>query len=309
MALAAGVMPKTDLPLRLTALPLVGKGKTAQVSVALEITAPTGAMKDADSKLRDDVSYSVLVVDDKKAKVTQRTGSGAKLALTAKDGGGAMPDSVTYQIPLTLDLDPGNYQLRASALSKKLDRGGSVFLDITVPDFSKTPLALTPIALGYADGARVPVGRTNDNAASRGGGAGSASTMMTSSSRALGGRGGGVDPTPAPQAMTAAATTQRPPFEPTLSREFTPADALRAYFEVARKDTKSTVHMTISITDAAGRPIMAIDRAVLPGEPGRVDLRVPLAPLGALAPGAFRLRVTATDSHAVATTETGIVVK
>ena len=55
--------------------------------------------------------------------------------------------------------------------------------------------------------------------------------------------------------------------------------------------------------------LWGIDRAVLPGEPGRVDLRVPLAPLGALAPGAFRLRVTATDSHAVATTETGIVVK
>ena len=80
--------------------------------------------------------------------------------------------------------DPGNYQLRASALSKKLDRGGSVFLDITVPDFSKTPLALTPIALGYADGARVPVGRTNDNAASRGGGAGSAWGMPPRSTQA-----------------------------------------------------------------------------------------------------------------------------
>ena len=43
-----------------------------------------------------------------------------------------------------------------------------------------------------------------------------------------------------------------------------------------------------------------------PNDPGRVEFRVPLAPLG---PGAYRLRVTGTDTHTVATTETGIVIK
>ena len=279
VALAAGVMPKADLPLRLTALPLVGKGKTSSVAVALEVTAPTGAMKDADSKLRDDVTYSVLVVDDKKAKVTQRDGRAAKLALSARDSTGAMPDSVTYQIPFTLDLEPGRYQLRASAMSKKLDRGGSVYLDITVPDFSKTPLALSGMALGYADGAHVPVGRTVAPALPSGRGA-----------------------APRPPVVV----PERLPFEPSLNREFTSADALRAYFEVARKDRASTVRMTMMVLDAGNHTVMALDRAVMPGEPGRVDLRIPLAPLG---PGAYRIRVVATDGHTVAQTETGIVVK
>ncbi len=277
VALVAGVMPKSDLPLRLTALPLVGKGKTSNVAIALEVTAPTSSMRDANNKLSDDVTYSVLVVDDKKAKVTSRTGRAAKLSLSGRNGGADMPDSVTYQIPLTLDLDPGRYQLRASAMSAKLGTGGSVYLDITVPDYSKTALALSGIALGFADGARVPVGRVPPTAPAR-----------------------NVGPGPR------VAVPDRLPFEPTLLRTFETTDTLRAYFEVARKDMNSTVALTVMIVDSNNRPMLAIDKSVAPNASGRIDFRVPLAPLG---PGAFRLRITATDSHTVATTETGIIVR
>jgi tannase/feruloyl esterase len=46
-------------------------------------------------------------------------------------------------------------------MSRKLGKGGSVYLDVTGPDFSKSALAVTGISLGFADGAHVPVGRTN----------------------------------------------------------------------------------------------------------------------------------------------------
>jgi VWFA-related protein len=202
--LAAGVLPKSDLPLRLTALPLIGTGKTSNVAIAFEVTAPVGLMKEADSKLRDDVTYSVLVVDDKKSKVTQRTGRAATFSLQARDSSKPMPDSVTYQIPLTLDLVPGLYQLRASAMSKKLDKGGSVYLDITVPDFSKA-LSLSGMALGFADGARVPVGRTTIRTVVAGAKPGQAAVETT---------------LPPAQARALGQTDQnRLPFEPTLSRE------------------------------------------------------------------------------------------
>ena len=266
VALANGVMPKSDLPLRITALPLVGKDRNANVAIALEVTAPTSVMKDADSKLRDDVTYAVMVVDDKKAKVTERTGHAASFAMSAQNPGAAMPDTVTYQIPLTIDLPPGQYQLRASAMSKKLGKGGSVYLGVTVPDYMKEPLVLSGLAIGFADGSHVPVGR------------------------APAGRG----------------TANRLPFDPALTREFANTDNLRTYFEIARRNLASTVSLTIMILDATNRPIMAIDRVVGPNDPGRVEFRVPLAPLG---PGAYRLRVTGTDTHTVATTETGIVIK
>lgn len=281
--LAAGVMPKGDLPLRLTAMPLPGGGKTASVVVALEVTAPVGAMKEADSKLRDDVRYSVMVVDEKKSKVTRRTGRSATFSMRAQDPSQPAPDTVTYQIPLTIDLEPGRYQLRASAMSKKLDRGGSVYLDITVPDFSKTPLALTTIALGFADGARVPVGRT--------------------AARAM----PGIVMPIVPPAQARAQNNQNPlPFEPTLGREFAQTDALRVYFEVARTNIKSTVALEIRVFDANNLPQMGYDRIVEPHDPGQIDLRVPLETLG---PGPFTIRVVGRDSRNVARTEAGFIIK
>jgi hypothetical protein len=226
-----------------------------------------------------------MVVDDKRDKVTQRTGRSARLSLHAKNPNTAMPDSVSYQIPLMIDLAPGRYQLRASAISKKLGAGGSVYLDITVPDFSNAPLALTAIALGFADGPRVPVGRTPPNV--------------------LAGRGAAAPVVPPAQAR--AQNSQNPlPFEPTLSREFVQSDALRTYFELVRRDGRSTVSLAIRILDAANEPRLSYDMIIGPGDPGRVDLRIPL---NTLAPGAYTLRVVGEDSRNSATTDTGFVVR
>lgn len=305
-ALATGVMPKSDLPLRVTAVPLTGKGKNASVAVAIEVTAPTGLMKDADSKLRDDVSYAVLVVDDKKSKVAQRTGRAATFTMSAKNLTATMPDSVTYQIPLTLTLPPGQYQLRVSATSKKLGKGGSVYADLTVPDFTKAPLVLSPIVLGYADGSHVPVGRRPaGQPVVQGAGATMGSSRPVPAAAGAGmatsiARGTAVTDTP-----EAVADAARLPFDPALDRDFTRADALRTYFEVARS-AKSAVTLTIMVVDASNRTMMAIDKSIGLDDPGRVDLRLPLAPLE---PGAYRIRATATDGHTVATTETGIVVR
>jgi len=281
--LAAGVLPKSDLPLRLTAMPLPGAGKVVSVVVALEVTAPVGLMKEADSKLRDDVSYSVMVVDAKRAKVAQRTGRSATFSMRASDPGKPAPDSVAYQIPLTLDLAPGRYQLRASAMSKKLGTGGSVYLDLTVPDYSKMPLALSAIALGFADGHRVPVGRT---------------TVRTMPGLAM---------PVVPPAQERARNNKNPlPFEPTLSREFAQTDAIRAYLEVARADASATVALEIRVLDAGNVPRLTYDRIIGPNEPGLLDLRIPLEKL---TPGAFTLRVTGSDGRNMSKTETGFLVK
>ena len=308
--LASSVMPKSDLPLRLTAMALPTTGKAVNVAVALEVTAPVNRMKDADKKLRDDINYSVMVVDEKKAKVSQRTGRSASFSLSATDPTTPEPDQVTYQIPLTIDLPPGRYQLRASAMSKKLDKGGSVYLDITVPDFAKAPLALTTIALGFAGGPRVPVGRTAPPGAPfvpLGGG-------MIAQQPARG--ASPYQPLPPslsppgsaiPPAQARAQNNGNPlPFEPTLSREFVTSDVLHTYFEVARQDPRSSVALEIRVLDARGIAQLSYDRIVAGNEPGKVALRIPL---NSLMPGAFTLRVTAGDSSNNAKTETGFIVK
>ena len=81
VALAAGVLPKPDLPLRLYATVFPGERKLATVAAAIEITAPTTALLGPDAKLHDEVSYGVLVVDEKKTKVTSRVNLAARIAL------------------------------------------------------------------------------------------------------------------------------------------------------------------------------------------------------------------------------------
>ena len=56
---------------------------------------------------------------------------------------------------MSVELPPGRYQFRASAMSAKLSRSGSVFLDLEVPDFTKDPVMLSGLAVGYADGPHV----------------------------------------------------------------------------------------------------------------------------------------------------------
>ena len=138
---------KPDLPLRLYATVFPGERKLATVAAAIEITAPTKELLGPDAKLHDQVSYGVLVVDEKKTKVTSRTNLAARIALKPRVAAPSpeddpnMPSLVSYQIPLTLELAPGKYQLRASATSTKLGKGGSVYLTIEVPDFAKEALS------------------------------------------------------------------------------------------------------------------------------------------------------------------------
>jgi VWFA-related protein len=273
VALAAGVLPKADLPLRLYASVFPGERKLATIQAAIEITAPTKALLGPDARLHDQVSYGVLVVDEKKTKVTSRSNLAARIALKprvavpAPEDDPNMPSLVSYQIPLTLELAPGKYQLRASATSMKLGRGGSVYLTIEVPDFAKEPLAIGGMTLGYVDGERVPVADLPKQAPRR---------------------------------------EARAPFAPSLDRVFTPADTLRLYFEVARRNPAVMVRTKVEILDAQDNVRAWVDREIAAGDRGRVDIKLPLS---TLAPGAYRLRVTANDGTNNAARELGISIK
>jgi hypothetical protein len=191
VALSAGVLPKGDLPLRLTAIPLPGVTPgTARLALALEVTAPVASLRDTDGKLRDTLKYEVLVVDEKKARVRSLGGLEGRLTLSAVGPAEALPSTVAYQVEESLELAKGRFELRVSATSERLAKGGSVYLDVDVPDLRAAPLAISGIALAYADGPRVPV---------------------------------------APSSARRAASPL--PFAPTLDRVFRSSDSVRVYFE------------------------------------------------------------------------------
>jgi VWFA-related protein len=157
VALSAGILPKTELALRLTAIPIPGAGATARVVLALEVSVPRRDVQEADGRVRDTLKYEVLIVDEKKARVRTVTGLEGKLTLSPIGASEAAPETVSYQVTDAIDVLPGHYEFRVSALSAKLAKGGSVYLDVDVPDFHAAPIVIGGLSIGYADGARVPV--------------------------------------------------------------------------------------------------------------------------------------------------------
>jgi hypothetical protein len=283
-AMVAGALPRANVPLRLGASVLPGSGKDARVPVALEVSVPRQSMEEADARLRDQIRYAVAVIDMKGAKVKEANGYGAKLVLRPRVMGGTAPATVTYQIGLALQLPPGRYHLRASASSTKLDDGGSVYLPIDVPDFTRERLGVSGLVLGYRSGPRVPA------------------VAPVAPARAAGNRMAGIPP---PARGTPPPIPGNLPVQPTLDREFLVSDDVVLYFELVRKD-KREVTVDVTALDSEERAVRRYSQKVPPESLGKVSVGLPLKDIG---PGAFRLRVQVSDGSSTATSETAILIR
>jgi VWFA-related protein len=248
VALSAGVLPKGDLPMRLTAvaLPDPAPGLT-RVALALEVTAAVHDLRDPDGRLRDTLTYEILAVNDKKARVRSLGGLEGRLTLVPTGRPQDAPSMVSYQVGEAIELPPGRYDLRVSATSERLQKGGSVYLDLDVADLRATPVAIGGVALAYAGGARVAVA-----------------------------------PPPAKRAPSSL------PFAPTLDRVFAASDTLRVYFEGVSRgphtsasldvlDAAGTRVLTVVPAVEPGDPIRVTDTLPLRNlQPGPYTLRATL---------------------------------
>jgi len=57
-------------------------------------------------------------------------------------------DELRYEIQQQLTLPPGHHQVRLNATSKVVEKSGSVYAEVEVPDFTRSPLSTTGIILG-----------------------------------------------------------------------------------------------------------------------------------------------------------------
>jgi VWFA-related protein len=265
VALSEGVLPRSDLPMKVAAIPLVASGQLTRVVLALEVTAPVATLRDADGRLRDDLKFHVLAAELEKNKVSSVGGLEGRVTLSPIPSAGDAPADVTYQVMDEIELRPGRYQLRVSATSSKLAKGGSVYLDVDVPNLGGREPSIGGFALGLAP-ARVPVVDLAEA------GKGMASRIRR----------------PRPQAL---------PFAPTLERTFAPGDSLRIHAMLptfatataargARTDDHDIQKATIQVIDAAGTTVFSQD---VHSTAGRVDSTFTLPP--SLARGPYLLRL------------------
>lgn len=93
------------------------------------------------------------------------------------------------------------------------------------------------------------------------------------------------------------------PFVPSLDRLFTPADTLRIFFQLRRANAATAVTGTITLVDDAGHEALRTPWALAPLAAATVDVTTPLM---GVAPGPYRLVVTASDGQHSAVQEVAI---
>jgi VWFA-related protein len=136
-----GILPTSDLALRASAVPFAQPGRplpTVAVVLGLRHAALPG---DAGARATDtlDILTSAFTLAGDARGSTRQT---ARLVGRSGVGG-----DVEYDVLTQIDLPPGRYQVRVAAHSAALDRSGSVYVDVEVPDFSRDGLSMSGLVL------------------------------------------------------------------------------------------------------------------------------------------------------------------
>jgi hypothetical protein len=144
VAAIADIVPKTDLPLRVAIAPFASTNETgATATMVLGLERPAQAERA--------VEEIELLVRAFTPEGDPRGSDEQRIALNippARRG-----DSVSrYDLLAQLPLKPGRYRIRASAQSSTLDKLGSVYADVDVPDFAKEPMSLSGVAVTVVPG-------------------------------------------------------------------------------------------------------------------------------------------------------------
>jgi hypothetical protein len=125
------------------------------VAVALEIRAPRASVGQPDGSVRDTLNATILAVDLKKKTVTRRVNRQAEVVVPVPRP--SPSGDVTYHLVMAIDVPPGQYQLRTSAASARLQRAGSVYLTVDVPAAPKPGPVIAGLAVGLAGGGSTAV--------------------------------------------------------------------------------------------------------------------------------------------------------
>jgi VWFA-related protein len=143
-AALAGLLPKSDLPLEVSAVPFaLPGGRESAVLIALGVRQPIRAGAGT-TKERVDVQVSAFNTD---GKALGSTGLRADITLRPDATGLA-----EYEVLSRLDLKPGRYQLRIAANVGSLSTSGSLYYDVDVPNFSSSPISLSGLLLSASPG-------------------------------------------------------------------------------------------------------------------------------------------------------------
>ena len=138
----AGLLPATDIPLRVAVAPVGPAGTKATALLAvMHVAHPSPA-----SRVTDELAIASRVIS-RTGTVVASTNQTARLVLKP----GSAP-TVQYELLARLDVPPGRYTARFAVYNSRLGKSGSVYCEVDVPDFRDAALSLSGILLGAEPG-------------------------------------------------------------------------------------------------------------------------------------------------------------
>jgi VWFA-related protein len=161
-AAAADVMssplPVSGMRMSVSAAPFKGTAPTATVALAIEIAPADFTFTEKAGTFSDRLEVS-FVATDQSGKTFP--GDRHTVDLNMKPETHQRLTQTGFRVVSQMDLPPGRYQLRVAAADTA--RAGSVLYDLEVPDFFKTPLTMSGIALTSASAALMPTVAPKDS--------------------------------------------------------------------------------------------------------------------------------------------------
>jgi hypothetical protein len=142
----AGILPTPGMPMRASAAAFAVPGqRLSTVTVVLGVTQPIPADA-ANGRVTETAELlTSAFTPEGDPKGTQK--HTAKIVLRAGSNGEA-----AYEVLARIDLPAGRYQLRLAAHNSTAGKDGSVFVDVTVPDYSNLPFSASPVVLSATPG-------------------------------------------------------------------------------------------------------------------------------------------------------------
>ncbi|HEX5140538.1 MAG TPA: VWA domain-containing protein [Dehalococcoidia bacterium] len=137
----AGILPTVGMPLRAAVAPFAVPGqKTSMVTIVLGVTQPIPASA-ADFRVNETTE---LLTSAFTPEGEPRGAQTHKATVAMRKG---TKGEATYEVLARIDLPPGRYQLRLAAHNTTAAKDGSVFVDVTVPDYGNLPFSASPLVL------------------------------------------------------------------------------------------------------------------------------------------------------------------
>ena len=142
-------MQQPGLTLAVQAAPFKGAAKEASVALTVELDgAPLEFAPQPNGLFADTLEVSFFALnDDGRAQ----RGTRAALNLAVRPETYQRVKALGVRLNSRTALAPGRYQLRVGARDPRTGKTGTVFYDITVPDFSTKPLMMSGVLLSSAE--------------------------------------------------------------------------------------------------------------------------------------------------------------